>query len=187
MVNKKFKITKQLGHNLPHCDSLHQIFHIHCPEIELHPIKMRHWHLTGRNTRQPKSFAGNERQHKSSSDSQCQQHAVMCQSPSTTEVVSASQSHAFSRFPIDAAFCVCVCVCVCVAFAKLQKATVGFLFSVCPHGTARLQVDWFSSNLCLSKEDVPTWCKQFYYDFFSQMASTCFGHLHVHLQEFLYI
>jgi len=39
----------------------------------------------------------------------------------------------------------------------------------------------------LSKEDVPTWCKQFYYDIISYMASTCFGHLHVHLQEFLYI
>ena len=39
----------------------------------------------------------------------------------------------------------------------------------------------------ISKEDVPTWCKRFYYDFFSYMASTCFRHLHVHLQEFLYI
>jgi hypothetical protein len=29
---------------------------------------------------------------------------VTCQSPSTTEVGSASQGHAFSRFPIDAGF-----------------------------------------------------------------------------------
>ena len=29
------------------------------------------------------------------------------------------------------------------AFAKLRKATIGFVMSVCPHGTTRLPLDGF--------------------------------------------
>jgi hypothetical protein len=48
---------------------------------------------------------------------------VMCQSPSTTEVGSASQDYASSRFPFDAGFF------FCGAFVKLQKVTFGFLLA----------------------------------------------------------
>ena len=33
------------------------------------------------------------------------------------------------------------------AFVKLRKATIGFVMSVCPHGTTRLPPDGFSLNL----------------------------------------
>ena len=49
---------------------------------------------------------------------------VMCQSSSATEVGSAPQGHAFSKFPIDAV-CVCVrvraCVCVCACVWRVCK------------------------------------------------------------------
>jgi len=32
------------------------------------------------------------------------------------------------------------------AFAKLQKATISFVASLCPHGTTRLPLDGFSLN-----------------------------------------
>jgi hypothetical protein len=43
-------------------------------------------------------------------------------------------------------------------FAKLVKATVSFVMSVCPHGTFRLPLDGFSSNLIF--EYFPKICRE---------------------------
>jgi hypothetical protein len=52
------------------------------------------------------------------------------------------------------AVCNCVIVGQCQywmspigAFAKLRKATIGFVMSVCPHGTTRVPLDGFSWSL----------------------------------------
>jgi len=50
----------------------------------------------------------------------------MCQSSSATEVGSAPQGHAFSKFPIDA-----VCVCVCVVCVRVRARVCVRVLYVC--------------------------------------------------------